>query len=210
MEKDEYAGIKGRFYRSYIRRPAVAHVMGTLLWASDFRPLYRSLERLRTVPSGSTVLDAACGAGLTLGWLDPARGHRYVGVDVSPAMLAEARRVAGRRGFAEIETHQADVTAIPLADGEADIGLSYNALHCLSDPEAAIAEVVRCLVPGGMLLGSSLVKGERQRADRILAMDPTMGPGGTAADLRRWLTDAGLDATEVATSGALATFSARR
>lgn len=210
MAEDAYAGAQGRFYRSYIRHPAVARVVGSLLWGSDFRPLYRHLERLRHLPPGTTVVDAACGAGLTLGWLDPARGHRYVGVDLSPTMLAHTRRVGARRGFTRLETHQGDIASIPLADGEADVGLCYNAVHCLADPQAAINEVVRCLAPGGELLGSSLVRGGSARADRLLSMDPSMGPGGSRHDLRRWLERSGLHAVEVQASKAMATFSARR
>jgi len=38
----------------------------------------------------------------------------------------------------------------------------------------------------------------------------TIGPGGTADDLQRWLADAGLQDIVVSTSGAMAVFSGRR
>lgn len=209
VDEDDYAGLKGRFYRWYIRRPRLGRVVGATLWGSDFRPLYRHLSGLAALPGGTTVLDAACGAGLTLEWLDPANGHRYVGVDLSPSMLDQARRRAAHRGL-PAELYLADVGAIPLADGAAEVGLFYNALHCVPDPQAAVAEVVRCLTPGGRLLGASLVRGGSPRADRLLGLDPTMGPGGTLADLGRWLADVGMGDIELNASGAMAVFSATK
>ncbi len=129
---------------------------------------------------GTTVVDAACGAGLALEWLDPARSHHYIGIDRSSAMLEAARLVADRRGFTNVTFHRGDVMDLPVADDEADAGLSLNALHCLPDPAGAVAELARCVAPGGVVVGSSLVRGAVARADRLLATDNTMAPGGTA------------------------------
>lgn len=210
MEGDDYAGLKGGFYSWYIRRPRVACVVGALLWDSDFRPLHRHLGQLSVLPVGATVLDAACGAGLTLEWIDPGRHHHYIGVDNSPAMLDRARSAAARRGFDDVDLHVADIESIPLPDGAADVGLFYNALHCLPDPTGALDEVLRCVAPGGILRGSTLVRGATARADKLLSLDKSMGPGGTAVDLERWLHDAGLTEIDVTVAGALALFGARR
>lgn len=43
------------------------------------------------VGRGSTILDAGCGPGRHCGYLHRA-GHRVVGVDLDPALIAEARR----------------------------------------------------------------------------------------------------------------------
>lgn len=208
--RDDYAGPRGRFYRWYIRRPRTARLVGATLWGSDFRPLYRHLASLAELAPGTTVVDAACGAGLALEWLDPARGHHYVGVDRSPAMLEAARLVADGRGFPDVTLHQGDVLDLPVADGEGGAGLSFNALHCFPDPAAALAELARCVAPGGVVVGSSLAHGAVARADRLLAADDTMGPGGTVEDIRRWLGEAGLGPIELRASGALVTFRARR
>jgi SAM-dependent methyltransferase len=186
-------------------------VVGRLVWGFSPSGLYASLRRLAALEPGSTVLDAPCGAGLALRYLRPEAGHRYVGVDNSPAMLARARRSAQRRGLQRAELHLADIERIPLADGAADVGLLYNGLHCFRRPEAALREVVRCLRPGAPLLGSMLVRGGARRADAAIQReaakpDGMLGPGGTAADLRRWLEAAGV---RVERDGALAVFDAR-
>ncbi|CAN5706479.1 hypothetical protein BH20ACT1_BH20ACT1_07010 [soil metagenome] len=162
------------------------------------------------MPQGATVIDAACGAGLCLEWLDPFRRHRYVGVDLSPSMLEKASRVATGRGFTDVTLHLGDVASMPLADGQAQVGLTYNALHCLPDPQAALSELARCVAPQGTILGSTLVRGGSTRADRILAADTTMGPGGTANDLEDWLVEAGLENIQLEASGAMVVFAARR
>jgi ubiquinone/menaquinone biosynthesis C-methylase UbiE len=208
--QDDYAGTKGRFYRAYIRRPRVARLIGSVLWGSDFRPLYRHLARLSTLPQGTTVVDAACGAGLSLEWLDPTRHHHYVGVDLSPSMLEAATRVASERGFTDVTLHLGDAASMPLSDGQAEVGLTYNALHCLPDPRAALSELARCVAPQGTILGSTLVKGGSTRADRILAADTTMGPGGTAKELEGWLVEAGMSDIHMEESNAMVVFAARR
>lgn len=177
---------------------------------SGFGPLYASLAALGSLPSGTTVLDAACGAGLALRWLDP--GVRYVGVDHSPTMLEQARRSARQRGFAHVELHLADVGSMPVPDAGADVGLLYNSLHCFTDPTAALADLVRCLRPGAAVHGSMLVREAVPRADRL--MDQGAGPGGmmglggSTQTLRGWL-DSHLVDVEVSGVGALAVFSAR-
>ncbi len=190
-------------------------MVGRLVWGFGTSGFYASLRRLAALEPGWTVLDVPCGAGLALRYLRADAGHRYVGVDSSPAMIDRACRAARRRGFAGAELHLADVERIPLADAAADVGLLYNGLHCFPRPEAALREVVRCLRPGSELLGSMLVRGGARRADALMERQAAkpggmLGPGGTEADLRAWLRAAGLADVRVESDGALAVFDARR
>ncbi len=137
---DPYAGSLGRFYVLYIERPRLARAIGALTWGTSFREMYRSLAELRSLPRSITVLDACCGGGLVLRWLDPLI-YRYVGIDSSPSMLKRARRTARRRGFANAELQLADAEDIPLPDGSTDIVLLFNALHAVLDPQSAVGEV---------------------------------------------------------------------
>lgn len=212
---DPYDGAVGRFYGFYIARPWWGRVVGRLVWASDFGPLYRSLDAVRLQVTGGNVVDVACGAGLTLRWLDPRPDLRYVGVDVSPTMLGRAQDQARRRGFRKADFRVADATSLPFTDSHVDICLLYNALHCVPDPQVVVAECARVLKPGGRLLGTMLVRGESDRADRMLQRDaarkrPLTGPGGTVADLGRWLAAGSLQAVELDASGAMVAFTAQR
>lgn len=151
-QTDHYASLGGRFYSAYIEHPVLGRAIIRLLWGGDARPMYRSLEALGDVEAGVTVVDAGCGAGLALHWLEPSRVGRYLRTDDSPAMLARARDRANQRGFSTIELELADIAATPLEDAEADLYLLYNVLHVVSEPQAAVAEATRCLKPGGQLV----------------------------------------------------------
>ena len=136
---DPYGSQLGRFYAFYIEHPLLARAVGKLSWGTSFEALYRSLAELRDLPNNVTILDACCGAGLALGWLDPSI-DRYIGIDSSPTMLNRARHRALRRGFSNADLQLADVEAIPLPDGAADVALLYNALHAVPDPKPPSAK----------------------------------------------------------------------
>ena len=206
-----FDGRLGRGYDAYIKRPPVARAIGLALWGADTRPMYGLLDAVSEAADGATILDAPCGGGLAFRALRPDKAVRYLAVDLSAGMLERARREAERRGLGQVELIEADVQRLPLDDGVADLTLSMNSLHCVPDPAAAVAELVRCTAPGGRFTGSALVFGASRRSDAALRRgrrDGSVGPAGTLDDLRGWLRDAGVDAS-VQASGAIAVFDGR-
>ena len=101
---------------------------------------------------GLDALDAGCGTGFLALEL-AARGHHVTGVDLSPAMLAEARAKAAARGAAVrfIEFKEADAEALPFDAASFELVISRHLLWTLPHPEAAIDEWIRVLRPGGRL-----------------------------------------------------------
>jgi len=97
------------------------------------------------VAAGTRVLDLGCGPGVVCG-LAARRGALPTGADVSPGMLAEARR--RHPGLAFLE---ADAVALPFDDAAFDACVGGFVLNHLPAPEAAVAELVRVLAPGGAL-----------------------------------------------------------
>jgi len=97
---------------------------------------------------GALTLDLGCGEGRLSREL-AARGHRVVGVEQSPALVAAAREAAP-----EIEVREGDAGAIPLADGAADLVVASMVLMNLDDLEGAMAEVARVLTPAGRFCAS--------------------------------------------------------
>ncbi|WP_341504041.1 methyltransferase domain-containing protein [Gallaecimonas sp. GXIMD4217] len=97
------------------------------------------------------ALDLGCGTGYCLARLP--QQHR-LGVDISAAMLAQAKRKA-----ADAELLLADAQALPLADDLAELVVSSLALQWCPDLEAALAEAMRVLRPGGQLLLALPLKG---------------------------------------------------
>ncbi len=102
-------------------------------------------EMLDPLPPG-VALDAACGTGRHAARL-AARGHRVIGVDSSPEMLAHARR-----RLPEADFRQGDLHSLPLPDDHVDVVVCALALVHLPDLTPAFREFARVLRPGGHLL----------------------------------------------------------
>jgi SAM-dependent methyltransferase len=100
------------------------------------------------------VLDIGMGGGRTTGLLTP-RARSYVGVDVSPEMVALARR---RFPGADLRVGDArELRGLP--DQHFDlVCFSYNGLDALdhADRGSALAEMARVVAPEGRVLFSSL------------------------------------------------------
>ncbi|WP_207945660.1 class I SAM-dependent methyltransferase, partial [Actinomadura sp. 7K534] len=108
---------------------------------------------------------------------------------------------------------QADIYALPFAPSTFDACVTYNGLHCLKDPAAAIAELTRVLRPGGTLQGTTLVRGTSRRHDTQITLLQRLGifgSPGTPTDLHTWLLDAALTDITLTHSGAVTTFTARK
>ena len=92
-----------------------------------------------------STLDVATGTGLVLRALaDRSPDLRLTGIDLSSGMLAVARR-----SLPGAEWIQADAVALPIRDGSVDLVTCVTALHIIPEVDAAVAEWVRVLVPGG-------------------------------------------------------------
>jgi SAM-dependent methyltransferase len=100
--------------------------------------------------SPGTALDAACGTGRHADYL-ASHGHRVVGVDSSPDMLAQARNRVPSAEF-----RLGDLRRLPLGDAEVDTVVCGLALSHVPVLEPVIAEFARVLRPGGNLVISDI------------------------------------------------------
>jgi SAM-dependent methyltransferase len=107
------------------------------------QPIVR--EILDSLPVG-IALDAACGTGRHTAHL-ASLGHKVIGVDTSPEMLARARQKVP-----EGEFYEADLYDVPLADGSVDLVVCAIALAHVPDLDRALTEFVRVLGPNGHLV----------------------------------------------------------
>lgn len=98
------------------------------------------LLRFAEVQPGQRVLDVACGTGIVARSAADLVGPegRVMGVDLNPAMLDVARRVAPT-----LEWRQGDVADLPFADDSFDVVLCQMAFMFFPDRERALAELVR-------------------------------------------------------------------
>jgi SAM-dependent methyltransferase len=140
-------------------------------------PVVRPL--LDAVAPGVAV-DAACGTGRHSRYL-AARGHEVHGFDLSPGMLAVARR-----HLPDTHLEVADVTALPMPDRSADLIVNSLALAHVEDLGPVFAEAARVLRPGGRFvisdtrghfLGSALYPMARETSDGRVGYLPTWRHG---------------------------------
>lgn len=134
--------------------------------------------------------------------------------DISADMLRRARSRATQLGVADqMEFTEADITDLPFQANTFDLAVTFNGLHCLPDPRAAVVELARVLKPGGILRGSTCVRGRGWRQDRFVTALQAAGFFGNtpqAGDVQRWLTDAGLEVLVARHSGSVELFEALR
>ena len=158
--------------------------------------------------AGARLLDVATGPG-TVAAQARKLGVRAIGVDLSPGMLALARQA-----HPSLEFNVAEVEHLPYADRSFDALVCNFGLGHFPRPEAAIAECVRTLRPGGRIalswwddFSKSRIQGLfREAIDEIGAMPPPDVPKGysilrfaDSAAFRRLLEDAGLADVTIAT-----------
>jgi ubiquinone/menaquinone biosynthesis C-methylase UbiE len=96
------------------------------------------------------VVELGCGTAYVSAWL-ARRGARPIGVDLTEAQLATARRMQSRHGL-EFPLVHASAEAVPLPDGCADLAVSEYGASLWCEPAAWIAEAARLLRPTGHLV----------------------------------------------------------
>jgi ubiquinone/menaquinone biosynthesis C-methylase UbiE len=95
------------------------------------------------------VLDVGCGTGVLLERIvERYPGTRATGVDLSSAMLAQARR----RLPPQVTLEVADAEALPFPAESFDLVMSVSSFHFWPEPKLALAELGRVLRPGGRLV----------------------------------------------------------
>lgn len=206
------AGPFGSFYDFYIERPPLMRLIGRAIWGIDARPLYDSMKAIERAAPGSTIIDVPCGGGVAFRALDSTQDVRYVAADLDPKMLRRAERRARQRSLAQVEFVAADMTSLPFADGEADLFVSFSGLHMVNDQEQAVREIVRCLKPGGEVIGTTFLTEGTWRARKLFEAGGRKGHAvpPSRGDLLRWLDDAGLAEAAVGPQRGFANFSARK
>ena len=97
------------------------------------------------------MIDVGTGTGRMLALFSD-RFERTDGVDMSHRMLTVARANLEKAGVGNANVRQAAAQALPFEAGCADLVTLYQVLHYMDEPERVVAEAVRVLRPGGLLL----------------------------------------------------------
>lgn len=116
------------------------------------RAIPRLLDRVGIWP-GERVLELGPGPGAFT--VEAARRAgpwgRLIAVDIQPRMIAQVEARVRRAGLTNVETHVASAHSLPLPDASVDRAFLITVLQEIPDPDRALAELHRVLVPNGVL-----------------------------------------------------------
>jgi ubiquinone/menaquinone biosynthesis C-methylase UbiE len=133
------------------------------------------VECARPRPS-DVSLDVACGPGSVVAAF-AAHVRRAEGLDATPAMLEEARKLSVRESLANVAWHRGDAYALPFPDGAFDIVSCRYAFHHMQEPARALAEMVRVARPGGrVVVCDALASDDPAKAAAFNAMERLRDP----------------------------------
>jgi len=141
------------------------------------------------------VVVADLGAGE--GWLSQLlarRAEKVIAVDNSPKMVAFGRGEAKKKGIPNLEYRLGDLSDPPIPPHSVDIVILSQALHHAANPQQALAAAARLLRKGGRLIVLDL---NQHHFDQARELYGDYWLGFSEADLRDWLTAAGLHEIEV-------------
>jgi ubiquinone/menaquinone biosynthesis C-methylase UbiE len=118
------------------------------------KPLAETIINLAEPKPGETILDLGAGTGIVA--LEAARrtrnSGRIVAVDISEGMLRTGLRKAADASLGNLCFARGDAERLPFAAGSFDRVVSLFALLHFSNPEKALAEMVRVLRPGARIV----------------------------------------------------------
>lgn len=151
-----------------------------------------AMARALGTASLGRLVDIGTGTGRMLELFAPG-ANSALGIDRSSEMLRLARAKLSERGLGA-ELRQADLYALPLADGGADTAILHHVLHFAQQPGAAIAEAARVLGTGGRLL---IVDFAPHHREELRTRDAHVRLGFSDEQILGWFEASGLAPVEV-------------
>jgi arsenite methyltransferase len=122
---------------------------------------------LADLREGETVVDLGSGSGTDLlaAAVQVGTGGHVTGIDITPAQLGKAFRLADGHGIGNVKLVQSRLEDTPLAGESADVVISNGVINLCPDKPAAFTEAARLLRPGGRVAIADIVSG-RELAER--------------------------------------------
>jgi len=151
---------------------------------------------IASLRAGQTVLDLGSGAGFDCFLAARAVGPsgRVIGVDMTPEMIAKARRNASNGDYRNVEFRIGEIEHLPVADATVDVIISNCVINLSPDKRSVIRDAFRVLRSGGRLAVSDIVATQElpEEVRNDLALHSGCMAGATPIhELRRLLDDVG-------------------
>ncbi|MET3805464.1 SAM-dependent methyltransferase [Nakamurella sp. UYEF19] len=144
---------------------------------AELRRYHAHLMEAVDIGSDAQVLDIGCGTGQTT--RAAARvaldGHA-LGIDISAPMLAQARRLTGQSGLANVKFERGDAQIHSLPRQHFTVGISRFGTMFFTDPTAAFAHIAHAMRPGATFI--QLVWQDSSRQEWHVAIRRALSPDG--------------------------------
>ena len=114
---------------------------------------------LAAIGEGETVLDLGSGSGTDsfLAALQTGPRGRVIGVDMTPAQLEKARRLADQAGVRHVEFRNGRIEQPPVGAGSVDCIVSNGVVNLAPDKDVVFRAAAAALRPGGRLALADIV-----------------------------------------------------
>src|SRR6056297_2447902 len=154
-------------------------IMNDLMSLGTHRLFKRMTVEMSGVRPGMRVLDLAGGTGDLATLFAEAVGAegRVVLADINPAMMRVGRDRLLDRGIAQVAFCQTSAEALAFADEHFDCVVIGFGLRNFTDKEKALQEILRVLVPGGVLLVLEFSKPENPLLESAYSAFQALWPG---------------------------------
>jgi ubiquinone/menaquinone biosynthesis C-methylase UbiE len=159
-------------------------------------------QAIASLRAGETVLDLGAGGGFDCFLAARAVGPtgKVIGVDMTPDMVALARKNARKVTAANVEFRLGEIEHLPVADGSIDVVLSNCVINLSPKKQAVFDEAFRVLRVGGRLAISDVVAiapiPEPLR-NEVAAVCGCIGGAAPLEEVRAMLARAGFKAIEI-------------
>jgi ubiquinone/menaquinone biosynthesis C-methylase UbiE len=170
-------------------------------WDALRQTYYRDVVRDRILEKAAPgkLLDVGCGPGfLLVKALENPKFTRVTGADFSNSMLTLLR--AKFENGHKLHLKLADAAKLPFPEGSQDAVVSNMVLHHLAEPWNGLSEMARVARPGGTVVFSDL-RAHTYEYFRTEMADHWLG--FEESEVRRWMSEAGLEQIEVEDAGEL-------
>lgn len=147
-------------------------------WAPVYDPIFGIITNRAIVATMhvvnalpvARVLEVGVGTGIALPLYK--REHRITGIDLSPEMLARAKKRAADRHLANVEELlEMDAGALSFAEASFDAAVAMFVMSVVPEPGRVLDEMLRVVRPGG----------------RIVMVNHFAAESGVRAIVERWL-----------------------
>ncbi len=166
------------------------------LHARDDAEIHQLLIRTADITPADDVLDVACGPGLVA--CEVAKVARSVtGVDLTPAMITQARQRQESLGLSNMSWAEGDVQPLPFADNTFSRVVTRYSFHHFTDPRGAFAEMQRVCRPGGRVTVCDVFTTTLEQAELYDRLEQYRDPSHTHALLLDELTSLFADLSDV-------------